>query len=436
MRAPIQGMNSPVHTDELRVRRSRLVGEVRVSGAKNSVLRLLAASLLTGDKLVIRNYPSSLLDARLHVRMLEKLGKRCVVDEARGEITIEQIAPPPGELVWDERSIRNTLLILGALAARTGAGKVPLPGGCKLGERNFEIHMMALRALGAEVWEEEGCLCAQVAKGSRLKGAEIHLPMRSTGATENSILAACLAEGTTRIWGPHIRPEILDLISMLRQMGADIEVRGQESILIKGRDSLGPANHRAIPDSVEALTWMIAAIITGGDIEILDFPHEHLEVPLIHLRESGGMFSRHQNRMIVRGGTCYPIDLSTGPYPGINSDMQPLFAVYGAVACGESRIIDLRFPGRYDYMKELAKMGASHHVRDNLLMIDGPARWRGEDVTALDLRAGAALMLAGMMADGETIIRDAWQIERGYNVLTSKLAGLGVDFSPQRSADI
>jgi len=436
MNIPPAGMNPSVNMSQLLVRQSRLVGEVRVSGAKNSVLRLLAASLLTGEKLVIRNYPSSLLDARLHVRMLEKLGKRCTVDERRGEIIIEEIAPPPGELLWDERSIRNTLLILGALTARTGAGKVPLPGGCKLGERNFDIHVMALQALGAEVWEEDGCLCAKISKGNRLKGAEIHLPMRSTGATENSIMAACLAEGTTRIWGPHIRPEILDLISMLRQMGADIEVRGQESIIVKGCDALGPAKHRAIPDNVEALTWMIGAIITGGDIEILDFPHEHLEVPLIHLRESGAMFYRNGNRMIVRGGACYPIDLSTGPYPGINSDMQPLFAVHGAVAHGESRIIDLRFPGRYAYMEELAKMGASYRVRDNLLMIDGPARWHGADVTALDLRAGAALMLAGMMADGETIIHDSWQIERGYDGLTSKLAGLGVDFSQRGSVDI
>lgn len=409
--------------------KSRLEGQVRIGGAKNSVLRLLAASLLSKEKLVIRNYPSTLLDAQLHVRMLENLGKRCRVDEARSEITIEEAAPPPGELVWNERSIRNTLLILGALTARTGAGKVPLPGGCKLGERNFDIHVMALQALGAEVWEDDGCLCAEVKNGKRLTGTDIHLPMRSTGATENSILAACLADGRTRIWGPHIRPEILDLIAMLRQMGADIKVNGQESITVEGRTELGPAVHRVIPDNVEALTWMIGAIITDGDIEIIDFPYEHLEVPLIHLRESGGMFYRNGSRMIVCGGACYPVDLSTGPYPGINSDMQPLFAVYGAVAQGESRIIDLRFPGRYGYMEELAKMGVPFNVRDNLLMINGPTRWAGAEVDALDLRAGAALMLAGMMADGQTRIENFWQIERGYSDLFSKLTNLGADFS-------
>jgi UDP-N-acetylglucosamine 1-carboxyvinyltransferase len=419
---------------KLIIGKSRLEGQVRVGGAKNSVLRLLAASLLTKEKLVLQNYPATLLDARLHVRMLEKLGKRCSVDEERHEITIEEGFPPPGELVWDERSIRNTLLVLGALTARTGAGKVPLPGGCKLGERQYDIHVMALETLGAEVWEDGDCLCAAVKHGGRLKGADIHLPMRSTGATENSILAACLAEGRSRIWGPHIRPEILDLISMLREMGAEIQVNGQESISVEGREELGPAVHQAIPDNVEALTWMIGAIITGGDLEIIDFPYEHLEVPLIHLRESGGMFYRNGNRMIVRGGRCYPVDLSTGPYPGINSDMQPLFAVYGAVANGESRIIDLRFPGRYGYMEELSKMGVSHRVRDNLLMISGPTRWKGAEVNALDLRAGAALMLAGMMADGQTRIENFWQIERGYSDLFAKLANLGVDFSVQSSS--
>lgn len=426
-------MSQSVPISRLSISKSRLVGEVRVSGAKNSALRLLAASLLTPEKLVIRNYPFSLLDAQLHVRMLEKLGKRCCVDEGNAEILIEEASPPPSELVWEERSIRNTLLILGALTARTGRGKVPLPGGCKLGERNFDIHVMALQALGADVWEEGDCLCSEVKHGTRLKGADIYLPMRSTGATENSILAACLAEGQTRIWGPHIRPEIIDLVSMLRQMGAEIQINGQESITIEGRSELGSAVHRTIPDNVEALTWMIGAIITGGDIEIIDFPFQHLEIPLIHLRESGCMFYRNESRMIVRGGSCYPVDLSTGPYPGINSDMQPLFSVYGAAAKGESRIIDLRFPGRYGYMEELAKMGVPYRVKDNLLMIKGAAEWRGADVKALDLRAGAALMLAGMMADDETRINDFWQIERGYCDLFEKLTSLGANFSIKTS---
>ncbi|MGB3297167.1 MAG: UDP-N-acetylglucosamine 1-carboxyvinyltransferase, partial [Phormidesmis sp.] len=190
------------------VQPSRLVGEVRVSGAKNSALRLLAASLLTAAPTCLKNYPSSLLDAQLHVEMLEALGKTCrLISE--NEIEITEATAPPSELIWEKRSIRNTLLILGALLGRTGSGKVPLPGGCKLGDRKYDIHIMVLEALGACVWEEGDHLCAEVPGGKRLKGADIYLPLRSTGATENSLISACLAEGSTRIWGPHIRPEIL-----------------------------------------------------------------------------------------------------------------------------------------------------------------------------------------------------------------------------------
>ena len=411
--------------NNLVVQPCRLAGEVKVSGAKNSTLRLLAASLLTPATICLKNYPSSLLDAQLHIEMLEVLGKSCrLISDS--EIEIVEASLPASELLWHKRSIRNTLLILGALVGRTGRGKVPLPGGCKLGDRKYDIHVMVLETLGARVWEEENYLCAEVPGNQKLKGADIFLPLRSTGATENSIISACLAEGTTRIWGPHIRPEILDLIDFLRSMGAKVEVRGQESITVEGVAELSGTTHTVVPDNVEALTWLIGAAVTGGDVEIIDFPFEHLEVPLIHLRESGVHFYRWQNRLIVRGANCYPIDISTGPYPGINSDMQPLFAVLGAMAQGESRIIDLRFPGRYAYAEELARMGMQYHVKDNLLIIEGGKDLHGAEVTALDLRAGAALMLAGFTADSPTKIERSWQIERGYDRLKEKLSRLGV----------
>lgn len=412
--------------DKLIINPSRLVGEVKVSGAKNSALRLLAASLLTPETVYLRNYPSSLLDAQLHVEMLEMLGKRCnLISET--EIEISEVRTLASELLWDKRSIRNTLLILGALTARTGKGKVPLPGGCKLGDRKYDIHILVLETLGARVWEEGQYLCAEVFRGKKLKGADIFLPLRSTGATENSIISACLAEGTTRIWGPHIRPEILDLICFLRSLGARIEVRGQESIIVEGVAELGGAIHKVIPDNVEALTWLIGAAVTNGDVEIIDFPFEHLEVPLIHLRESGVRFYRLDNRLLVRGSSCYPVDISTGPYPGINSDMQPLFAVLGAVAKGESRIIDLRFPGRYAYAEELAKMGMEYQISNNLLIIKGGTTIHGAEVSALDLRAGAALMIAGFAAETPTVINQAWQINRGYDNLSHKLSLLNVE---------
>ncbi|HPC59001.1 MAG TPA: UDP-N-acetylglucosamine 1-carboxyvinyltransferase, partial [Kiritimatiellia bacterium] len=208
--------------DAYRVEPSRLAGRVRVSGAKNSALRLLAASVLTPEPVQLSNYPDTLLDAQVQVEMLEALGKRCETDS--GRIVIAEDRSPPSRLEYAGRSIRNTLLLLGALTARTGAGSVPLPGGCRLGERKHDLHVLVLESLGARVWEEDGRLCAEAPDG--LRGAEIHLPFRSTGATENALLAATLARGDTRIWNPHIRPEIMDLIAMLETMGAEIEVRG------------------------------------------------------------------------------------------------------------------------------------------------------------------------------------------------------------------
>jgi len=406
---------------------SRLSGQVRISGAKNSALRLLVASLLTPEPVQLANYPDTLLDAQVQVDMLRALGKRC--DVAPGRIVVSEDRPPTSRFAYAGRSIRNTLLMLGALTARTGAGAVPLPGGCRLGERKHDLHVQVLEALGARVWEENGLLCAEAPQG--LRGADVRLPLRSTGATENAILAAVLARGTTRIWNPHVRPEILDLVALLTAMGADIDVRGQESIVVRGREGLAGACHRVVPDNVEALTWLIGAVITGGDVEIAGFPFDHLEVPLIYLRESGAHFYRSGDRLIARGGQPYPVDIATGPYPGINSDMQPLFAVYGACAEGQTCVVDLRFPGRYGYAEELGKMGLDYQIVGDLLRIAGGRRLHGADVTALDLRAGVALVLAGLVAEGVTRVADAWQVERGYDRFVEKMRALGGDVARQ-----
>jgi UDP-N-acetylglucosamine 1-carboxyvinyltransferase len=430
------------------VQRSRLVGQVRVSGAKNSVLRLLAASLLTSEPVCLENYPASLLDAQVQAGMLQKLGKSCQV--AAHKITITEPQAIASTLDWQGRSIRNTLLILGALVARTGSGKVPLPGGCQIGgagkpehssghtkpangDRKFDLHEMLLRQMGAEVWVEHNQLCAVVQDQHRgkLQGCDIHLPIRSTGATENAIICGSLAQGITRVWNPHIRPEIIDLINYLRSMGAKIQVFGQEHIEITGIEGLSGTTYRVLPDNMEAITWLIGAVITGGDLEILDFPAGNLEIPLIHLRESGTKFYRGDHSLIVRGGSCYPVEIATGPYPGINSDMQPLFAVYGAIARGESKIIDLRFPGRYGYAHELAKMGMRFAIDGNLLKIQGGHELNGATVKALDLRAGVALTLAGWVASGETRVSNSWQVERGYDNFVRKAQSLGARLDRQ-----
>lgn len=412
----------------LLVNKSRLQGEVTISGAKNSALRLLAASLISDRKVVLQNYPSALLDAQIHVGMLERLGKRChLVGDS--EIVIEDSGQVASILEWQDRSIRNTLLILGALTARTGRGAVPLPGGCQLGERTYDLHEMLLTRMGAKVWEEGGMLHAEAPPGGLL-GADIHLPIRSTGATENAIIAGSLAKGTTRIWNPHIRPEIIDLIDMINTMGGNVTVYGQEHIEVRGAEGFKEITHSVIPDNMEAITWLVASVMTGGDVEIRHFPYRDLEVPLIHLRESGAKFYAGEDSLIVRGGVCYPLEISTGPHPGINSDVQPILAAFAACARGESRIIDLRFPGRYGYAEEMAKMGLRYSIDGNLLKIAGQGKSLiGADVRALDLRAGAALTLCGMVAEGETLVQDAWQIERGYNCFFDKLSALGGNVS-------
>lgn len=407
----------------LTVSRARLEGKVELAGAKNSALRLLAASLLTAGEVCLKNYPAGLLDTQVHVEMLKVLGKS-VQQESSDVIRITENDPISGQLEWQGRSIRNTLLILGALTARVGQGAVPLPGGCQLGERKYDLHVMLLERLGARVWDDGEYLRAEAPHG--LIGADIHLPIRSTGATENAIIASTLAKGVSRIWNPHIRPEILDLVALLRKMGAEITVHGQEHIEVRGVDGLHGCEHHVIADNMEAVTWLAAAVITGGDIEIANFPYADLEVVLAHLRAAGAKLYQGDESLIVRGGTCYPIEISTGPHPGINSDVQPILAAWAAKANGESRIIDLRFPGRYAYAEEMAKMGLQYAVDGDMLRINGNGgRLIGATVRALDLRAGAALALCGLTADGDTTITDAWQISRGYVDFARKLRSLG-----------
>jgi UDP-N-acetylglucosamine 1-carboxyvinyltransferase len=409
----------------LTIRKSRLNGTVRISGAKNSALRLLAASLLTDRPVSLGNFPTDLLDAKVHIEMLEVLGKDVRAEEA-DRIVITERESGIDNLRWTGRSIRNTLLILGALTARHGYGRVPLPGGCKLGDRKYDLHVMLLERLGARVWEDGDYLVASAENG--LTGTDIHLRIRSTGATENAILCGSLARGRTVIWNPHIRPEILDLIALLRKMGAVIDVYGQERIEITGQDALGGAAHQVIPDNMEAVTWLAAAAMTGGEIEILDMPFGDLEVVLAHLKAAGAQIYARENAAVIRGSHCYPIEISTGPHPGINSDVQPILAAWGACARGESRIVDLRFPGRYAYAQEMARMGVDYTVDGDMLRILGRGgALKGAEVRALDLRAGAALTLCGMVAEGETRVLDAWQIFRGYSNFREKLAALGAD---------
>jgi UDP-N-acetylglucosamine 1-carboxyvinyltransferase len=390
-------------TQKVAIRGGKIRGVVELSAAKNSMLRLLVASILTSGRVELRPFPHSMLDADILRKMLVRMGKT-----ARFEgdaLILEEPAGLSSELRWEDRSVRSTVLMAAAMLSRFGKAVVPNPG---------------------TVDADGEYLLVDAPNG--LVGTDIYLPIRSTGATESGILAGCLAKGTTTIWGPHVRPEILDLIEMLNKMGADIAVYGQERIVINGVKELRGVVHDCVSDNVEALTWVVAAAVTGGDVEIRNFPTTHLEIPLIFLRESGVRLFIEGSTVIVRHSKCFPIDISTGPYPGINSDMQPLFAAFALFAKGESRIIDLRFPGRYAYAGQLALMGAKTAVDGNMLRIFGGEALKGTDVRATDLRAGIALLIAALNAEGTTVIDEAWQIERGYDRIWEKLTSLGIDY--------
>ncbi|MCQ2959425.1 MAG: UDP-N-acetylglucosamine 1-carboxyvinyltransferase [Bacteroidales bacterium] len=400
-----------------------LKGDVFITGAKNAVLRHLAASIITDGFIRIDNYPVNMLDVKLHEEMLRCLGK--TISYGPGYVIIEG-SVSTSELIWEKRSIRNTLLILGALLTKTGYGKVPLPGGCDLGERKYDIHVGLMEAMGAKVWQEGKYLCAKVE--TKLHGCEYKFPIRSTGATENAVIMGSIADGVTKIWNPHIRPEILDLIQLLREMGADITVNGQESIVIKGQELLkADISHFAVGDSLQAFTYLVAGAIAGKELLIHNFPFEDLEVPLIYLKFSGLNYYQNGKSLIVRKCTPYPIEISTGSYPGVNSDLQPFFAVWGALSQGCSSITDLRYIGRYGYADEFKNMGVNSEVKNGSLIIKGGNVVKGgSTVTALDLRAGAACLLMALIADGPTIINDFWMVERGYDNIIETLRSLGV----------
>jgi len=404
-----------------RVEKSKLEGIIEVSGAKNSALRLLAASILSQHRILLKNVPNGILDFNVHVDMLKVLGKN--IEKQHDYIIIEE-SKITSDLLWSGRAIRNTLLILGALVSRTGKGRVPLPGGCQIGDRKIDFHIMILEKLGAKVWMEDEYLCAEAAN-NRLQGATITLPFRSVGATENFILCSVLAEGNSTLINPNIQPELFDLIKLLNSMGAKIEVFGTERIEVVGVDELGPGALTVMSDDIEALTWLIAAMVTKGEVEIKNFPYERVIVAMEHLKNMGANIYRQNDSIIVKNSMCYPFEITANAYPNIKSDMQPLFAPIALAANGRSIIRDTRYPERFKYATDLNNMNAEVEIFTGHIAIEGGRSLEGTEVFSHDLRAGAGLVLAGLIAEGQTDVRNAWQIERGYENFLQKLQSIG-----------
>jgi UDP-N-acetylglucosamine 1-carboxyvinyltransferase len=405
----------------------KLKGKVRVSGAKNSVLPILAASLLTDGKSIIDEIPY-LNDVKIMCDLVKSLGATVIISENQSRLEINcgslSGATAPYELV---NKLRASFLVAGPLLAKAGYVRISLPGGCAIGSRPVDLHLKGFMALGANITQGHGYVEAR--RNGRLKGGKVYLDFPSVGATENIMMAASLADGLTVIENAAIEPEIVDLATYLTSMGADIKGAGTDTIKITGVKELKGANHTIIPDRIEAGTYMVAAAITGGDIVVENVVTDHLKPVTAKLREAGVEISEELTSIRVRGGELNAVDIKTHPYPGFPTDMQSQMTSLLSVACGTSMVIETIFENRFMHVCELKRMGAQIKVEGRSAIIEGCRKLTGAKVKTTDLRAGAALILAGMIADGTTEILDIEHIDRGYMKLDEKLKGLGAEIS-------
>jgi UDP-N-acetylglucosamine 1-carboxyvinyltransferase len=401
---------------------ARLTGTVRTLGAKNAVLKEIVSTLLAPGRHHLTNVPS-ILDVELMSRVLEHTG--CRVDHRDHELWVvvpEEPRPEaPIELV---RQMRASIVVLGPLLARCGEARVAVPGGDDLGARPIAWHMEGLEQMGASFELVHGELVGRV--DGRLKGTEIELPFPSVGATENVLFAAVLAEGETAIVNAAREPEVQDLIVQLNSMGADITGAGTSIVTIAGVERLHPVDHRVVPDRLEAGTYAVAAAITGGDVTVTGCLPDHLRMELSKLEDAGCGVERGEGWLRVQGPErSQPVDFATLPYPGFHTDMQPQMVALLSLSTGTSIITENLYDARYRYVGELARMGADITVEAQHAIIRGVERLSGCPVLAPDIRAGAALVLAGLAADGVTEIGDASHVDRGYEDFVGRLASLG-----------
>lgn len=406
-----------------------LKGEVHISGAKNAVLPLMAAALLSDDVCIIDAVPC-LRDVSLMKEILSSLGSD-IEEIGENTISIHTEDIYSTEVEKDLASkMRASILVMGPLLARKGRVRIPLPGGCAIGARPIELHLKGFEILGAVISEDEnGEYVEAVAGGQGLIGDQIYLDFPSVGATENIMMAAVLAEGTTYIENAAEEPEIVDLANFLNKMGAKIKGAGTDTIRIEGVKKLHGAKHTVIPDRIEAGTFMLAAAITKGAVHVCNVEPDHLKPIIAKLRECGVRIEVGDEDIIVRGdlGPQISTDIKTLPYPGFPTDIQSPFMAYLTTVDGTSTVIETVFENRFMHVSQLGKMGASIETAGNRASIKGNTKLRGCSVIATDLRAGAAMVLAGLVAEGQTEISEIYHIERGYEKFMEKFAELGAD---------
>lgn len=404
---------------------NRLVGTVKTSGAKNAVLPIIAASILGTSPSRLDEIPA-LEDVRTICAVLECLGIKVDASEPHTlKIDSREITSceAPYELV---RSMRASFLVMGPLLARKGYARISQPGGCAIGTRPIDLHLKGFEALGVKIEQGHGYIEASAPEG--MTGANIYLDFPSVGATENIMMAAAMANGTTVLENPAEEPEIVDLANYLNQMGARVRGAGTNVITIEGVSELHGVQHSVIPDRIEAGTYMIAAAMTGGDVIIENVLPEHQKPLIAKLREAGALVEEDIDRIHVAGsGRLKAVDIKTLPYPGFPTDMQAQMMAMLSVAEGRSKITETVFENRFMHVVELNRMGANITTEGRSAVITGPAHLTGCTVRATDLRAGAAMILAGLVAEGATEICDIYHIDRGYEGIAAKLTRLGAD---------
>jgi UDP-N-acetylglucosamine 1-carboxyvinyltransferase len=410
---------------------ARLAGEVSVTGAKNSVLKLMAASLLAEGTTRLTAVPD-ILDVAIMSEVLRRLG--CTVERGPGSVTIDVPAELAHEADYDlVRRMRASIAVLGPLVARCGQAKVALPGGDAIGSRGLDFHIAGLVKLGARVQSEHGYL---IATAPRLTGAQVWLDFPSVGATENLLMAAVLAKGTTTIDNAAREPDIVDLCQFLVAMGAAVDGIGTSTLVVEGVERLSPVEHRTLPDRIVAGTWAMAAAITRGDVYVRGGRAEHLEIALDKLTMAGARVEPDLDGFRVQmDGRPKAVDVVTLPYPGFPTDLQPMVLALNSVADGTAMVTENVFEARWMFVNELTRLGADVRTDGHHAVVRGRPVLSGAPVKAHDIRAGAALVLAGLVAEGVTEVADVHHIDRGYEGFVDALVALGADVRREQVAD-
>lgn len=400
----------------------KLRGEIRVDGAKNGALPLMAAALLAEEPCEIEDIPD-ISDVGIMSELLRSLGAEVVRDGSTMHIHTAKIVAHEAPYEYVSK-MRSSFDVMGPLLARAGIARCPLPGGCAIGERPIDLHIKGFKALGAEVTFGHGFV---EAKAKKLVGDTVYLDFPSVGATKNIMMAATLAEGITHIENAAKEPEIVDIANFLNKIGAKISGAGTDTIRITGVKKLGGARHTVLPDRIEAGTYLIMAGMLNSDVLIKNIEPSHLKPVIAKLKECGVELTEVDDAIRVKStGKLKAVDITTLPYPGFPTDLQAQFMALLTTAHGNSVVMETVFENRFMHVSELNRMGAQIKIEGHSAIITGGSKLQGAQVRATDLRAGAALILAGLVADGNTEIHDIYHIDRGYNDLVGKLRGLGI----------